>query len=112
MKVENDTMADRNIFSRIRNQEWIKRYETLMVVVGFVGPFAVVPQLIKLYFTHSQHASGQSLVTWSLYALLSLLWFAYGLIVGKLPIYIGNGISLLMNLLMVAGILFHVGFTL
>lgn len=82
-----------------------------MVVVGVVGPFATLPQLIKLFFTHSQHATGQSLLTWSLYAGLSLLWFIYGLIVGKLPIYVGNGLSMVLNLLMVLGILIHAGLT-
>ncbi len=82
-----------------------------MVFVGVVGPFATLPQLAKLYFTHSQHAPGQSLVTWSLYAALSVLWFVYGLMVNKLPIYVGNGISMVLNALMVVGILLHAGVT-
>ncbi|MDA7965993.1 SemiSWEET transporter [Ruegeria sp.] len=90
---------------------WMQRFEGFMVVVGVVGPFATLPQLIKLFFTHSQHATGQSLLTWSLYAGLSLLWFIYGLIVGKLPIYVGNGLSMVLNLLMVLGILIHAGLT-
>jgi len=91
--------------------QWLKRFEGFMVFVGVVGPFATLPQLIKLYFTHSQHASGQSLITWSLYAALSLLWFIYGLVVGKLPIYVGNGLSMALNILMVVGILVHSGIT-
>jgi MtN3 and saliva related transmembrane protein len=80
-----------------------------MVVIGVVGPFATLPQLIKLYFTHSQHAPGQSLVTWALYAILSPLWSAYGLLNKQPAIYLGNGISLLKNLLMVVGIIYHSG---
>ena len=60
---------------------WMQRFEGFMVFVGVFGPFATLPQLIKLYFTHSQHATGQSLLSWSLYAGLSFLWFAYGLVV-------------------------------
>ncbi|WP_171102421.1 MULTISPECIES: SemiSWEET transporter [unclassified Ruegeria] len=90
---------------------WLARFESFMIFVGVAGPFATVPQLIKLYFTHSQHAEGQSLISWSLYALLSLLWFVYGLVVGKLPIYLGNGISMVLNLLMVFGIMLHAGYT-
>ena len=90
---------------------WMQRFEGFMVFIGVVGPFATLPQLIKLYFTHSQHATGQSLLSWSLYAALSFLWFAYGLVVGKLPIYVGNGISMVLNLLMVIGILIHAGMT-
>ncbi|KIC39987.1 membrane protein [Ruegeria sp. ANG-R] len=90
---------------------WMQRFESFMVFIGIVGPFATLPQLIKLYFTHSDHASGQSLVSWSLFATLSFLWFTYGLVVGKLPIYVGNGLSMVMNLLMVVGILIHAGMT-
>ncbi|NOD65647.1 MULTISPECIES: SemiSWEET transporter [unclassified Ruegeria] len=90
---------------------WMARYESFMVFVGVVGPFATLPQLMKLYFTHTEHATGQSLVSWSLYAAVSFLWFAYGLIVGKLPIYVGNGISMVLNILMVIGILIHAGVT-
>ena len=35
-----------------------------MVVTGIVTPFAAIPSIAKLYFTHSKHASGQSLITW------------------------------------------------
>ncbi|MEM7075335.1 MAG: SemiSWEET transporter [Pseudomonadota bacterium] len=90
---------------------WMERFEGFMVFVGVVGPFATLPQLIKLYFTHSEHATGQSLLTWSLYAALSFLWFAYGLAVKKLPIYVGNGISTVLDMLMVVGILIHAGLT-
>ena len=82
-----------------------------MVFIGVVGPFARLPQLIKLYFTHSQHAPGQSLLSWSLYATVSFPWFAYGLVLGKRPIYVGNGIAMGLNLLMVSGIMFHSGLT-
>lgn len=90
---------------------WMSRFEGFMVFVGVVGPFATLPQLVKLYLTHSHHASGQSLLSWSLYTALSLLWFAYSLVVGKLPIYVGNGISMVLNFLMVVGILIHAGIT-
>lgn len=43
---------------------WMHRFEGFMVLIGIVGPFATLPQLIKLYFTHSQHATGQSLLSW------------------------------------------------
>ena len=91
--------------------QWLKRFEGFMVLVGVVGPFATIPQLVKLFLTHSEHASGQSLITWSLYAGLSFLWFVYGLVVGKLPIYVGNGLSMVLNILMVVGILIHSGVT-
>ena len=82
-----------------------------MVVTGVVQPLATLPQIIKLYCTHSQHAAGQSLSTWSIFALATLLWVVYGLLNRKPAIYVGNIIGVTMNLLMVIGILIHAGVT-
>jgi len=82
-----------------------------MVATGIVTPLATIPSITKLYLTHSQHAAGQSLITWSFYAGASLLWLIYGLLNRKPAIYVGNLISLVMNLLMVNGILMNVGWT-
>lgn len=82
-----------------------------MVVTGVVQPLATLPSISKLYLTHTQHASGQSLTTWTIFALASLLWVIYGLLNRKPAIYAGNVIGLVMNLLMVSGILMSVGWT-
>jgi MtN3 and saliva related transmembrane protein len=52
---------------------WLKVFEPLMVITGIVQPLATLPSISKSYFTHSQHASGQSLTTWSIFAVASLL---------------------------------------
>jgi uncharacterized protein with PQ loop repeat len=82
-----------------------------MVITGIVQPLATLPSLSKLYLTHTQHASGQSLTTWSIFALASLLWVTYGLLNRKPAIYVGNIIGLLMDSLMVNGILLNAGWT-
>jgi uncharacterized protein with PQ loop repeat len=74
-----------------------------MVITGIVQPLATIPSITKFYFTHSQHASGQSLTTWSIFAVASLLWVTYGLLNRKPAINVGNIIGLVMNLLMVNG---------
>jgi hypothetical protein len=51
----------------------LRVFEPLMVITGIVTPLATIPSISKLYFTHSQHASGQSLTTWSIFAAASLL---------------------------------------
>jgi MtN3 and saliva related transmembrane protein len=89
----------------------LRLFEPLMVATGIVTPLATIPSITKLYLTHSQHAAGQSLITWSFYAGASLLWLIYGLLNRKPAIYVGNLISLVMNLLMVNGILMNVGWT-
>lgn len=86
-------------------------FEPLMVLTGIVTPLATLSSISKLYFTRSQHASGQSLTTWSIFAAASLLWLVYGLLNRKAAIYVGNMIVLVTNLLMVNGILMHAGWT-
>ncbi len=94
-----------------RHMRWLRVFEPLMVITGIVTPLATIPSISKVYFTHSQHASGQSLTTWSIFAGASLLWLVYGLLNRKPAIYVGNIIALAMNLLMVNGILLHAGWT-
>ncbi len=89
----------------------LRVFEPLMVITGIVQPLATLPSLSKLYLTHTQHASGQSLTTWSIFALASLLWVTYGLLNRKPAIYVGNIIGSVMDLLMVNGILLHAGWT-
>lgn len=89
----------------------LRVFEPLMVITGIVQPLATIPSISKLYLTHSQHASGQSLTTWSIFALATLLWVVYGLLNQKPAIYAGNIIGLAMNLLMVNGILMNAGWT-
>src|SRR5271163_3471084 len=91
--------------------QWLRIFEPLMIITGIVQPLATLPSISKLYFTHSQHASGQSLTTWSIFAVASLLWVTYGLLNRKPAIYAGNIIGLVMNLLMVNGILMNAGWT-
>jgi MtN3 and saliva related transmembrane protein len=90
---------------------WLRIFEPLMVITGIVQPLATLPLISKLYFTHAQHASGQSLTTRSIFALASSLWVIYGLLNRKPAIYAGNIIGLLMNPLMVNGILRNAGWT-
>ena len=99
------------ILSPERHMRWLRVFEPLMVVTGIVQPLATIPSISKLYLTHTQHASGQSLTTWSIFALATLLWLVYGLLNRKPAIYVGNTIGLVMNLLMVNGILLRAGWT-
>ena len=88
---------------------WLRIFEPLMVIIGILQPLATIPSISKLYFRHSQHASGQSLTTWSIFARATVLWVIYGLLNRKPAIYAGNIIGLVMNLLMVNGILMNAG---
>lgn len=90
----------RNLLNKIG-----KKLEPIMLVMGLVSPIATLPQLYKLYFSHTQHVHGLSLTTWSMYALISLLWFFYGLYHKNPTIWVGNFLGTLAYLAMVVGIL-------
>ncbi|MEZ8141139.1 hypothetical protein A1OQ_14095 [Enterovibrio norvegicus FF-162] len=85
--------------------------EPVMLVMGLVSPLATLPQLYKLYFSHSEHAAGLSLITWLLYAAIALLWTIYGLYHKNPTIWAGNGLGFLMYVAMVLGICIHTGGT-
>ncbi len=86
-------------------------FEPLMLLMGIIGPMATLPQLYKLYFSHSQHAMGLSLTTWLLYSALSLLWLIYGTLHRNAPIWVGNSLNFGMNSAMAVGIYSEVGLT-
>lgn len=82
-----------------------------MLVMGVVSPIATLPQLYKLYFSHSEHALGLSLTTWLLYSGIAFLWTVYGMYHKNPTIWVGNCLGFLMDLAMVVGIMIHTGGT-
>ena len=63
-----------HILSPKEHMRWLHDFEQLMVNTGIVTPVATLPSISKLYLTHSQHASGKSPTTWSIFAVASLQW--------------------------------------
>ncbi len=82
-----------------------------MLVMGLVSPVATIPQIVKLYFTHSEHAGGLSITTWGMYTMIALLWTIYGLYHQNPTIWVGNGFGFLAYLVVVVGIFIRVGWT-
>jgi MtN3 and saliva related transmembrane protein len=86
-------------------------FERLMVVIGLINPFATIPQIIKVFATHTQHVVGQSLTTWGIYTVIAVLWVAYGVHKRELPLIIGNIFGVIMYGLVAVGIVIHAGLT-
>ena len=59
---------------------WTARFDRFMIAAGLVSPIATIPQIIKLVYTHDEHAAGQSLTTWMVYTVLAMLWAIYGVL--------------------------------
>jgi len=92
-------------------REQRSKFHHLMVVIGLISPLATIPQVIKVFATHSQHAAGQSLITWAVYTTIALLWVAYGIHLRELPLIIGNTLGVIMYGMVAVGILIHAGLT-
>lgn len=88
-----------------------KALEPLMLVMGLVSPIATMPQLYKLFFSHSQHAAGLSMITWVLYSFIAALWTVYGLYHKNPTIWVGNSLGFMMDVTMVIGIFVFTGWT-
>ncbi|MCD6048012.1 MAG: hypothetical protein K0S08_1659 [Gammaproteobacteria bacterium] len=89
--------------------KWQQFFESFMTIMGFLGSVATVPTVIKVWFTHPEHASGQSFITWSFYALLAGLWIFYGFYYKKTAIWATNIIYLILYTFIVIGILRQTG---
>ena len=87
------------------------KFHHLMVVIGLISPFATIPQVIKVFKTHTEHAAGQSLITWAVYTVIALLWVGYGINRRELPLIIGNTLGVIMYGLVAIGIVIHAGLT-
>ena len=85
----------------ITNPKWRERVENIMLVMGLLGPLAGVPQLIKVYFTHDHLAHRVSLTTWGMYAFIASCWSVYGFLLGRKPIFLSNGLTALIDFLVV-----------
>jgi MtN3 and saliva related transmembrane protein len=75
--------------------------ERLMIFVAVVGPFANLPQLLKIWI--KKKTNGVSMVSWILFSILSLVWLIYGIVKKDKYIIITFGISLILQLLIVIG---------
>ena len=77
----------------------------LTLVAAMVQPLTTIPQVIKVYTTHN--VAGLSLFTWLGYALVGLVFLAYGLRYKLLPIALTQVIWFSFQMSIVVGILLY-----
>lgn len=88
-----------------------EKFDRFMIAAGLISPIATIPQIIKLLFTHDEHASGQSLTTWMVYTVLAVLWAIYGVVNNQLAVLVGNSAGAILYGVMAIGIILQVGLT-
>lgn len=76
-----------------------------MYGVGIVGPLVSIPQLIEIYVRHN--VQGISVLSWTGYAVLSVLWLAYGIVHREKPIILTQFLWLLVNVAVIVGAILY-----
>lgn len=89
------------------DESFQKKMERVMMVVAVLGPLGTVPQVVKVFFTHTQHAHGLSLFTWATFTIISALWLFYGLAFKRTALIIANTLYVLVNGAVVVGIVVY-----
>ena len=79
--------------------------DRLTFIAGVVGPFTVLPQIYKIFFTKS--ADGVSLITWALMIVVTLPWIFYGIAHKEKSIIVSFILWEIVNIMVVVGILLY-----
>jgi uncharacterized protein with PQ loop repeat len=76
----------------------IRLLDRLLIIIAVVGPLMALPQLIAIY--GSGNAENISSLSWGSWALMNLLWLAYGVVHKEKPIVITYALWFIVNTLM------------
>jgi MtN3 and saliva related transmembrane protein len=66
--------------------------ELIGSVAAVLTTVSFVPQVVKVL--RERQTSGISLGMYSLFTLGVALWFVYGILIGRPPVYLANGVTL------------------
>lgn len=78
-------------------------YDRLMYLVSIGGSLFTLPQLLQVWVMGK--TDGVSLVTWSAYTALAVLWLIYGVRHGQMPLILAQALIVIMDAGIVAGLL-------
>ena len=76
--------------------------DRLVKVIAVIGPLTSLPQIIEIWFI-DKNAAGVSLVTWSLFLLMAVIWLVYGIVHKSWPIVISNALWIVAQAIVVLG---------
>lgn len=83
------------------SNRFIRTIDSVMYIVGIIGPLVSIPQLIEVYGRHN--VTGISVSTWIGYTVLTALWLLYGLVHHEKPIITTQILWLIVNVAIVIG---------
>ena len=84
-----------------------KFMEYCMLITGPLGSVFTIPQIIKIYFTHTHLVQSLSILTWTVYLIICLLWVVYGIIFRRKAVLITNMLYVITYTVIVIGIIYY-----
>ena len=80
-------------------------FDKLIYIAVVIGPLLNITQLLKIWL--EKNADGISLIAWSGYIGLAIVWCIYGILHKEKPIYLMNGVLIIINSIIVTGTLIY-----
>ncbi len=69
----------------------LKIVDGLYASAGLATALITIPQVIKIWITHTQHINGMSLLTWAGYLLFAVIGLLYGILRKQPAMVMGYG---------------------
>ena len=86
-------------------KKWIRILDKMIYAVGIAGPIMTIPQLMKVWV--DQNAAGLSIISWTSYLIIALIWTVYGIAHKEKPIVVAHGAWAIMHTFIIIGILLY-----
>src|SRR5688572_643718 len=83
-------------------QRYQPAIDRLVNVIAVVGPLTSVPQIVEIWFV-DKSAAGVSLLTWSLFLVMAVVWLLYGIVHASRPIIVSNALWFVAQGIIVLG---------
>lgn len=95
-----DKLGARHFFNRLKKlsdrKKFRKNYDRIILLVAYLNPALNIPQLVKIWVEGT--AAGVSVTSWFGFAIVSALWFGYGLQHKQKPITVMNGLLFVIQM--------------
>lgn len=88
----------------ISSKQQLNLFDRSIIAAVFLSPLSAVPQVIEVL---SGRTDGLSLFSWISFTVFALMFLVYGIIHKLMPVIIANGIWLIVDGLVVAGIIYY-----
>ena len=82
----------------------IHQLDNFVLFVAVAAPFSSIPQLLKVFI---EQQAELSILSWSLYVLLSIPLVVYGIVHREKVVLFNAGLNMIMQLAIMVGILLY-----